>query len=95
MGDKDKGNHESWCDCINKLSLVCNCVVSGYIDQLDQAQKEIEVLKADYGTCSAERDTLKEKLGVAEQVINRYLQRVEYNWDSQFTEALNKIKGEG
>lgn len=42
--DADMGHHESWCDCKNSISNYCNCLASGYIEQIHD-------LKAKYEKC--------------------------------------------
>ena len=37
--------HEGWCDTQNDISDLCNCMVGGYIDSLDEANAKIERLK--------------------------------------------------
>lgn len=39
--DKDRGYHEIWCDCVNKLSSICNCIVSGYIDTIEELERKL------------------------------------------------------
>ena len=39
------GEHESWCDCINNISELCNCLACGYIQDIEALQRKVEELQ--------------------------------------------------
>lgn len=48
MSDKDRGFHEVWCDTQNNISEFCNCLASGYIDKIEELEKQNAELKLAY-----------------------------------------------
>jgi len=45
MSDADYSPHETWCDTQNNISQRCNCMVSTYIEIIEEVQKENEELR--------------------------------------------------
>lgn len=45
MSDKDYSPHECWCDTQNNISDRCNCMVSTYIEKIEDMQARIEMLE--------------------------------------------------
>ena len=45
MSDKEYGPHESWCDTQNNISTRCNCMASGYIEDIEKLKKQNEVMR--------------------------------------------------
>ena len=43
-----KSPHESWCDTENNISIRCNCIVSGYLDRIEDLKQELDEVKAEY-----------------------------------------------
>ena len=88
MRDKDYTPHENWCDTQNNISERCNCMASGYIDQ-------IESLRAEYSSHigSDFDEHYKEQL-LAEverlQMSNKQLEAIIESKDLQLTNAEYK-----
>ena len=44
VSDKDYSPHDSWCDTQNNISERCNCMVSTYIEEIEDLKEQIDVL---------------------------------------------------
>lgn len=59
MIDKDYSPHECWCDTQNNISDRCNCMVSSYIEKIDEMRERIERLETalnEIANCGATLD---------------------------------------
>jgi hypothetical protein len=43
MTDKDYSPHEDWCDTQNNISTRCNCMVSGYIEKIEDLRESLKL----------------------------------------------------
>ena len=58
--DAERGTHELWCDTQNNISERCNCMVSEYIEKIEDHDRIVAELKAEV-----------ERLKRANQVVPR------------------------
>jgi glutamine synthetase type III len=80
MIDKDYSPHESWCDTQNNISTRCNCMVSGYIEQIEELKAELKSVR-EYHTkvnqdLLAELEQANEKYKLAQEFRLNNIERM-------------------
>lgn len=80
--DAERGPHELWCDTQNNISERCNCIVSTYIDKLE-----------DYDELIKEKDKYIAQLtNIAISAETERLKNVHESYEKQLFESTEIIK---
>lgn len=61
--------HETWCDTQNKISERCNCIVSSYIEQIEDLQAKLELAVNALEVYAMTNDTFPEYGTVAKETL--------------------------